>query len=661
MTAAGGLVAAVVLGVGLVVARGVLPTQEAPPDTPAVALDQQADRVVDDARSRDPGLRSAVLRGADGNPAAVVLDPGDATAPVRMVSLDLPATGNQRDYVLWATGMPGNAPVAVAVMDPADGVTRPLDATARRPDPGTRRRAGGRSRSNPRAPCPRGRRRSSRSGWRRPEPARPPATRRSTVRRCSPFPGRSPRAPRPRRRCRRRGARITVDPAGDHPAGGGERVGEVAPMAGVSALTTGELGVTSATDHAEASPGRPMLASAGDVPRGAGWAFEFLWDGLRCLARTGDEGLRLVADARRDMTSHFRELGIAAPSTAPGGLVLDGVIVAWTGSAAPAQASSAAGPTSPTRRNPAARVPVPYYVFDVLEVAGVSTRRLPYRQRRELLAQLDLSGSRVVIPPYFAGVGAEAVVTTARRYGLDGVVAKRLEPADQVGRRSRSSMRRPCVVSRTSWSVARSRRAGGRTRSGRCWSGCRASRGCATGPRAHRGHRGGAARARRCAGRARAAREPLRRRGARGRAGCRALAGPAPGRAGGAPPLDRHRAARATRRGGVRAAHPATVAAPVLAAPVVDTDLDLDDLETAESPSERAARHRPVGPPSPTSSRRPSPEASSRPCARASRRTSYTTRSPRSRPTWAPTRPGPASCSPSSPTSRGTRSAPGAS
>ena len=134
--AVGGLVAAVVLGVGLVVARGILPTQEAPPDTPSVALAQQADRVVDDARSRDPGLRSTVLRGPTGDPAAVVLDPGDVAAPVRMVSLDLPATGNARDYVLWATGMPGNAPVAVAVMDPADGMTRVLDAPPGRPGPG---------------------------------------------------------------------------------------------------------------------------------------------------------------------------------------------------------------------------------------------------------------------------------------------------------------------------------------------------------------------------------------------------------------------------------------------------------------------------------------------------------------------------------------------
>jgi hypothetical protein len=32
--------------------------------------------------------------------------------------------------VVWATGLPGNAPVPVAVMDPDDGLTRPLDATA---------------------------------------------------------------------------------------------------------------------------------------------------------------------------------------------------------------------------------------------------------------------------------------------------------------------------------------------------------------------------------------------------------------------------------------------------------------------------------------------------------------------------------------------------
>ncbi|PVZ09444.1 anti-sigma factor [Actinomycetospora cinnamomea] len=132
----GGLVVAVVLGLGLVVAGGVLSTQGGAPDTPAAALDEQADRVVADARSRDPSLRSAVLRGERGDAAAVVLDPADAAAPVRLVPLAMPPAPPAHDYVLWATGLPGNVPEAVAVMDPSDGVTRPLGAPTGPPAPG---------------------------------------------------------------------------------------------------------------------------------------------------------------------------------------------------------------------------------------------------------------------------------------------------------------------------------------------------------------------------------------------------------------------------------------------------------------------------------------------------------------------------------------------
>ncbi|GLZ46690.1 hypothetical protein Acsp06_28750 [Actinomycetospora sp. NBRC 106375] len=142
LTVVGGLAAAVVLGVGLVVAGAVLPTQEGRSDDPTAVLGQQADRIVDDARSRDPGLRSAVLRTQTGEPAAVVLDPGDVAAPIRMVPLALPGAGPSGDYVLWATGLPGNVPVAVAVLDPDDGLTRPVETT---PGP-----------ASPPAPAPRG-------------------------------------------------------------------------------------------------------------------------------------------------------------------------------------------------------------------------------------------------------------------------------------------------------------------------------------------------------------------------------------------------------------------------------------------------------------------------------------------------------------------------
>ena len=185
----------------------------------------------------------------------------------------------------------------------------------------------------------------------------------------------------------------------------------------------------------EGPASRPMLASPGDLPRGAGWAFEFVWTGLRCLAQVRDGDLRLLDADGHDVTAGFPELGVPATP----GLVLDGVVVALDGVGRPS--------TTRLRRRRRVRapsralvegIPVSFYVFDVLEVDGRSTARLPYRARRELLTEIDLAGGRVVVPPSFTGVDAEQVVRTARHYGLGGVVAKRLESTYQAGRRSRS-------------------------------------------------------------------------------------------------------------------------------------------------------------------------------------------------------------------------------
>lgn len=180
---------------------------------------------------------------------------------------------------------------------------------------------------------------------------------------------------------------------------------------------------------------RPMLASAGELPRGAGWAFEFVWSGLRCFACARDGELRLIDADGHDVTAGFPELTLPAAQ----GLVLDGVVVAEDPVGRPSTARL-------RRRRRVARpsralvsdTPVSYYVFDVLEVDGRSTARLPYRQRRELLAEVDLAGGNLVVPPSFAGVAADEIVSAARQYGLEGVVAKRLESTYQSGRRSRS-------------------------------------------------------------------------------------------------------------------------------------------------------------------------------------------------------------------------------
>lgn len=79
-----------------------------------------------------------------------------------------------------------------------------------------------------------------------------------------------------------------------------------------------------------------------------------------------------------------------------------------------------------------------YYVFDLLRLDDRSTLQLPYRQRRELLAELGLAGGPVVLPPYFLDTEGQTILDTAAEHGLYGVIAKRADSTYQPGRRSRS-------------------------------------------------------------------------------------------------------------------------------------------------------------------------------------------------------------------------------
>ena len=66
-----------------------------------------------------------------------------------------------------------------------------------------------------------------------------------------------------------------------------------------------------------------MLATAGPVPGGAGWAFEVKFDGVRAIGYSAAGGLRLYSRNDRDVSRSYPE--IAALKLEPG-LVLDGVI-----------------------------------------------------------------------------------------------------------------------------------------------------------------------------------------------------------------------------------------------------------------------------------------------------------------------------------------------
>jgi bifunctional non-homologous end joining protein LigD len=177
---------------------------------------------------------------------------------------------------------------------------------------------------------------------------------------------------------------------------------------------------------------RPMLPVAGPVPGGPGWAFEFSWDGIRCLASAQPERIRLFSGTHRSITAAYPELTAVAGRRR---MLLDGKIVALDSCGRPSFAQlqrrmNVQRPTSMVLR----RVPVTYYVFDLLSLDGRSTTELPYQRRRELLAELELAEGLLVAPPCFLDTDGQAVLDTAAQHGLHGVIAKRVDSTYQPGR-----------------------------------------------------------------------------------------------------------------------------------------------------------------------------------------------------------------------------------
>ena len=184
-----------------------------------------------------------------------------------------------------------------------------------------------------------------------------------------------------------------------------------------------------------------MQACDGEAPAGSAWAFEFVWDGLRAMAYLESGRVHLLSGGSdRSITAAYPDLArLAALADTHGDLVLDGKIVAFDDLGRPhagplRQRMSTPRPSEALLR----RVPVRFYVCDLLYAEGRSTLAMPYRRRRELLAHIDLTGLPADASPYFLDTDGGIMLDVARRHGLPGVVAKRLDSRYHPGRRSRA-------------------------------------------------------------------------------------------------------------------------------------------------------------------------------------------------------------------------------
>jgi bifunctional non-homologous end joining protein LigD len=185
-----------------------------------------------------------------------------------------------------------------------------------------------------------------------------------------------------------------------------------------------------------------MLASTGPLPAGAGWAYEFKWDGVRAIAAVSGDGQRLYARSGVEITAAYPELaslpGQLADRPDPvGDVLLDGEVVSLTGTGQPSFTALAERMHVRDRHKAArlaAAAPVTYMIFDLLRLRGTDLTGRPYRERRAALDGLGLGGPRWAVPPTFPD--GPATYQAAGEHGLEGVMAKRVDSVYRPGVRS---------------------------------------------------------------------------------------------------------------------------------------------------------------------------------------------------------------------------------
>jgi bifunctional non-homologous end joining protein LigD len=177
-----------------------------------------------------------------------------------------------------------------------------------------------------------------------------------------------------------------------------------------------------------------MLATAGALPVGPDWSYEFKWDGVRVLALFAGGPPDLFARSGAVVTAAYPEI---ADLHLPEGTLLDGEMVVLDSSGRPsftalAERMHVREPARAARL--AATLPVTYMVFDLLALDGALLVDRPYAERRGRLEDLDLNGPHWMVPPVFPD--GTATAAAARENRLEGIVAKRRDSPYLPGTRS---------------------------------------------------------------------------------------------------------------------------------------------------------------------------------------------------------------------------------
>ncbi|MBC7281202.1 DNA ligase D [Hoeflea sp.] len=177
----------------------------------------------------------------------------------------------------------------------------------------------------------------------------------------------------------------------------------------------------SKTGFTLATPGfhRPQLAKLTKaVPEGDDWLHETKFDGYRCLAALGKNGVTLYTRSGLDWTDRYAGLAEAFAELDCANALIDGEVVS---------ASSAGGSHfSALQRDLEERRPVIFMAFDLLELDGKSLVKRPLSERKEALSRLlarQHRGAAIRYSDHVVGRGPEVFKAVAKAGG-EGIISK---------------------------------------------------------------------------------------------------------------------------------------------------------------------------------------------------------------------------------------------
>src|SRR5437667_227219 len=165
------------------------------------------------------------------------------------------------------------------------------------------------------------------------------------------------------------------------------------------------------------------------------WLFEIKWDGVRALARIENDALTLRSRTCVDMDKRYPELASLPDALAARQAILDGEIVALdTRGHSDFELLQERMHVRAPSESLLSRVPVVYFVFDLLYCDGYDLRETPLLDRKQLLYRLLRTSEQFRYSDHQLEQGKE-LFGLAEQNGLEGIVAKRAD-SPYVGDRS---------------------------------------------------------------------------------------------------------------------------------------------------------------------------------------------------------------------------------